>query len=219
MNKFEEYYVELMHDIYPQPQDSIHDDHFLRAYRVIRKWIPIINPRNVLDVGCGEGFCQCIFEIFGVKDYLGLSLGDDVRVAKEKGRSVVEMDFNFMSLLDNSYELVFARHALEHSPFPIITLMEWHRVASKWLIIVMPRPLDYTIGYIGRNHYSVVGSHTQLRWWLRRAGWKVIDKYHSESEFRYICQKQHRISYEGWEQSPLTTDVHNADKDDTKYEN
>ena len=212
--RFERYYSELMYDIYPQPQPTIHDGHFLRAYRVIRKWIPLIKPRNVLDVGCGEGFCQCMFEKFGVKGYLGLSLGEDVQIAKENHRSVVEMDFNFLTLLENSYDLVFARHALEHSPFPIISLMEWHRVSNRWLIVVTPRPLDGTIGFIGRNHYSVVESHTQLRWWLRRAGWKIKAKFHSIDEFRYLCEKMPRIGYEGWAEAPLTIETHNADKDD-----
>jgi SAM-dependent methyltransferase len=212
--RFERYYSELMGDIYPQPQPTIHDGHFLRAYRIIRRWIPQLKIRAVLDVGCGEGFCQCLFERFGVNNYLGLSLGEDVLIAKENHRSVVEMDFNFITLLDNSYDLVFARHALEHSLFPIITLMEWHRVSAKWLIVVTPRPLDGTIGFIGRNHYSVVESHTQLRWWLRRAGWMIRDKYHSKDEFRYLCEKKPRVSYEGWENEPLSTSIHDADKDD-----
>lgn len=213
--RFNEYYAELMEDIYPQPQPDEHDAHFMRAYRVIRRWIPKIQPKNVLDVGCGEGFCQCMFERFGVKDYLGLSLGEDVQIAKSKNRSVISMDFNFMSLLDNSYDLVFARHALEHSPFPIITLMEWHRVSRMWLIVVMPRPQDDDIGFIGRNHYSVTNNYTQLRWWLRRAGWIIKDKYHSVDEFRYLCGKLPRISYEGWDEAPLSLATHNADKDDT----
>lgn len=212
--KFDRYYRELMTDIYPQPQTTTHDGHFIRAYRIIRKWIPRIQPRNVLDVGCGEGFCQCIFEEFGVKEYLGLSLGEDVVIAKKNGRTVKEMDFNFVDLPDDSFDLVFARHALEHSPFPIITLMEWHRLSYRWLILVLPKPLDGTIGYIGRNHYSVAGSHTQIRWWLRRAGWRVVDKFHSDDEFRYLCVKMSRISYEGWEGVPLSWETHQADKDD-----
>lgn len=212
--RFDGYYRELMKDIYPQPQPATHDEHFIRAYRVIRKWIPNIHPRNVLDVGCGEGFCQPIFHIFGVDNYLGISLGEDVLVARQRGCNVAEMDFNFLDLSDNYFDLVFARHALEHSPFPIITLMEWHRVSSRWLIVVLPKPLDGTVGYIGRNHYAVAGSHTQIRWWLRRAGWRVLDKFHSDNEFRYLCEKLLRISYEGWESTPLSGTVHDADKDD-----
>jgi len=210
--KIDKYYSELMNDIYPQP--SAHDDHFIRAYRVIRRWIPLIHPENVLDVGCGEGFCQPMFERFRVPFYIGVSMGNDVLVAKQRGCNVTEMDFNFLDYPDNYFSLVFARHALEHSPFPIISLMEWHRVSDRWLIVVTPRPLDGTIGFIGRNHYSVVESHTQLRWWLRRAGWRVRDSYHSKDEFRYLCEKFPRISYEGWTEAPLSYEIHNEDRDD-----
>lgn len=212
--KFKRYYYELLNDIYPQPQEEEQDQHYRRAQIVIDRWTPMIKPYNVLDIGCGEGFCQEIFAKHKVMQYTGVSLGKDVDVGLHLGRNVMDMDFNFLDFPDNTFELVFARHALEHSPMPIISLMEWHRVAIRWMIVVTPRPKDKTIGFIGRNHYSVVESHTQLRWWLRRAGWIVRDKYHSDDEFRYLCEKLPRVGYEGWEEPPLSAATHNADRDD-----
>ena len=73
---------------------------------------------------------------------------------------------------------MFARHALEHSPFPILSLMEWHRVSKQHLVIVNPNP-DYW-GWAGRNHYAVANL-TQLKFYLERAGWLLVkdqvDKY------------------------------------------
>jgi hypothetical protein len=38
----------------------------------------------------------------------------------------VEGDFHFIDSGGEIYDLIFARHALEHSPMPILALMEWH---------------------------------------------------------------------------------------------
>ena len=42
-------------------------------------------------------------------------------------------DYNFLEYPDNSFDLVFSRHSLEHSPFPVLTLMEWYRVARDFM--------------------------------------------------------------------------------------
>lgn len=79
----------------------------------------------------------------------------------------------FLPFDDNEFDLIFARHVLEHSPFPIITLMEWHRVAKKkgWMCLVAPAPHYWLSG--GRNHYSIVPLKN-LEWWLRRSGWEPV---------------------------------------------
>jgi SAM-dependent methyltransferase len=43
---------------------------------------------------------------------------------------------------DNSYDFVLASHVLEHLPDPIAALDEWARVASRYVLIVLPQP-DY----------------------------------------------------------------------------
>ncbi len=103
--------------------------------------------------------------------YEGVALGEDVIVAQAKGRNVKRMDFSFLEYPDNHVDMIFARHALEHSPMPLITLMEWARVAKNWLGIVLPAPEHY--GVVGRNHYHVL---YQEQWCnlLNVAGWNVL---------------------------------------------
>ena len=82
----------------------------------------------------------------------------------------------------------FPRHSLEHSPMPLLTLMEWHRVARQYLMLIVPNPDYYT--YIGKNHYAVMDKQ-QLSWLLRRAGWRVVAKDFSEfTELRFLCNKE-----------------------------
>lgn len=165
--QFNEYLKKLAGDIYPQPEDVGHTD----FAQLFLEWaLPIVRGTSVLDVGCGQGFCRPMFESKGIS-WHGVTMGEDYRICKEVGLLVDEMDMSFLDIPDGSYDLIFARHVLEHSPFPILTLMEWRRVARQHLLVVVPTP-DYW-GFGGRNHYSV---YNREQWWAAfgRSGWKVI---------------------------------------------
>lgn|SRR5574341_341495 len=200
------YYNELMSDLYGQPLDPLHKQWTQEIVDKVYIFLP--ECKSVLDVGCGEGYAQELFERYGIS-YYGISLGEDFRTAKKLGKNVGKCDFNF---LDNvgCPDLIFSRHTLEHSPFPILTLMEWHEKANKWLCLVMPNPDHFT--YIGRNHYSVAYPQ-QIRWWLRRAGWRILWRQVTAEEYRFICKKENRISSEGWAEEPLPNEVYEQDRD------
>lgn len=171
------YLTALLQDVYPQPEDEGHSG---LAKLVIDTWgARLTTCHSVLDVGCGEGFCQPFFEAWGMS-YEGVCLGQDFMEAKIKGRNVKKMDFNFLEYEDRSFDLVFARHSLEHSPMPILTLMEWERVSRQWLGVILPAPEWYT--FTGLNHYSVAGLE-QAKNWLDRAGWRILwEEVHRESQ-------------------------------------
>ena len=207
-NHIDQYLNELQKDIYPQPVDQ---QHTAWAHWVIRRFVKMFpNCQNVLDVGCGEAFTQPYFEEFGI-EYTGITLGrQDVMKAIVQNRNVFLEDFSFITFPENTFDLVFARHALEHSPFPLITLMDWHRVAKRYLCLIVPNPDYWT--YVGRNHYSVMNKQ-QMRWLLRRTGWKIAWKHYNKYEFRYICKKHPRISYEGWTKAPLDNKIYEDERD------
>lgn len=201
-SRFDENLSRLMGDVYEQPEDKGHRGHALR----LCVWaLSNMEVGSVLDVGCGNGFCQSF-----LYDYTGIGLGDDIRIGKSMGRNVREMDFNFLDFPDESFNTVFSRHSLEHSPFPVLTLMEWHRVARKNLILCVPNPFHYT--YVGRNHYSVANAH-QTAWWLRRAGWRIFKARKTQTEFWFLCHKNPIIGYEGWAAIPLPAKVYEFERD------
>lgn len=197
------YYDELLQDVYAQPPDKWHTD---EIRNVIRQWIGPLKISSVLDVGCGEGEAQEFFEELGIR-YWGIALGSDVINAGT--RNVSEEDFNCISAKDDSYNLVFSRHSLEHSPMPLITLMEWHRVSSKWLCVVIPNP-DYFTD-MGRNHYSVMRA-SQAAWLLRRAGWKVKKVKVTHKEYWFLGEKFPRIGVDGWTDT-LTNKIYEFERD------
>lgn len=166
--KIDSYINKLYADIYEQPEDI---GHITLAQKVVDHWMSKLTTcHSVLDVGCGQGMCQPMFERWNVL-YEGIALGEDVIKAQALGRNVKRMDFSFLDYHDDTFDLIFARHSLEHSPMPLLTLMEWARVGANWLGVVVPAPEWY--GYTGRNHYSVMNMD-QLRNVLDVAGWRVM---------------------------------------------
>ena len=165
----DKYLTNLAGDIYPQPSGA--DEHPVLAKKVIDLWMSrMTSCKSVLDVGCGEAFCQPLFENWGI-EYEGICLGQDHVVARDSGRNVRKMDFHFLEYDDKSFDLILSRHSLEHSPMPLLALMEWARVSRYWLGLVLPAPEWYT--YTGLNHYSVM-NHEQIENLLARAGWKIM---------------------------------------------
>lgn len=161
---FYEHYDELLKDVYPQPADP---GHTAWAIDVIDKMLPD-DVVNVLDVGCGDGFCEFQFEKRNVQ-WIGLSAN---RKEAEKDE-IFWSDMGATAFEPESFSLIFARHTLEHSPFPLIALMEWYRISKKYALIVVPAPEYWKVG--GLNHYSVLYPE-QWQFLFERSNWKVLEE-------------------------------------------
>ena len=200
----ESHYRELeKEDVYEQPDEPTRTE----ITKQILQMAPLEHYESVLDVGCGYGYAQ---ELFSNCDYAGLTLcEEEYKKARKLGRTVLYMDYNFPRL-GREFDLIFSSHSLEHSPFPLITLMEWHRV-GKTLLLIVPNP-DY-YGYVGKNHYSVAAP-SQVRWWLRRAGWEVKWRHIAEADIAFFAVRQPRIGSEGWA-NELSPEVFENDRDNT----
>lgn len=177
----------LMAHIYEQPPDPGHQE---AIENIAALWLPGSQARSVLDVGCGQGQAIPVLKQY-VDRVVGVTLGTDAALCQGKGLDVFEEDMTFLSFGDASFDLIFARHVLEHSPMPLLTLMEWHRVSRNLLLFVFPSYDHY--GASGRNHYYVL-LPPQWKNLLEVAGWKIIwedESYVSKApfEYRWMCQK------------------------------
>lgn len=155
--RIEEYLNKLQKDIYEQPPD---DGHTEWAREAIKSLTPLdVRTKKVLDIGCASKFCEHFFVKWFGMTYTGQDYFVD------------ESDFSFLPYDDDEFDLIFARHVLEHSPMPLLTLMEWHRVCRQYAIIILPAP-EYWQTF-GRNHYYVLPKE---QWWnlFDLSGWKVL---------------------------------------------
>jgi len=152
-------------DIYAQPGDL---GHYNWAKDTIIRWGVPDEVNTVLDVGCGEGFCIDFFSALDIT-YTGITLRDeDIRNSNNRVR---KMDMSFLDYPDDCFDMVFARHVLEHSPMPLLTLMEWYRVSKTYLMIILPAPEYWTVK--GQNHYFVLPKNN----WIvlfERSGWELV---------------------------------------------
>jgi SAM-dependent methyltransferase len=115
----------------------------------------------------------------GYTNLVGVTLSpNDVKMCEDKGHIIKKYDLSFLpqeqGYYDESVDFIFLRHALEHSPYPIFTLMEYNRVLKQnsKLYIEVPAPDCDRKHEYNLNHYSIFGA-AQLSALLERTGFNV----------------------------------------------
>jgi SAM-dependent methyltransferase len=105
----------------------------------------IAGPRSLLDVGCGEGVL--VYEWakrLGDKRVVGIDLEEESIQAGWKERQAPNLEYRIMEaenlpFADDEFDVATAIEVLEHVPDPAHTVAEMARVASRWLLVSVPR--------------------------------------------------------------------------------
>jgi SAM-dependent methyltransferase len=150
--------------------------------QVVETYIePMELPKDakILDMGCGVGYFLDSMKALGYTDLVGITLSpEDIKACQEKGHTTKAYDMSFLpqqeGYYDESVDFIFARQSLEHSPYPIFTLMEYNRVLKQGskIYIEVPAP-DCERGHeYNPNHYSILGAN-QLAALLVRTGFNI----------------------------------------------
>lgn len=142
--------------------------------RLILSW-DIPKDAYILDLGCGVGYFMDRMRDEGYTNITGLTLSpQDYDICLQKKHRVSRTDMNFLTDKDESIDMLFCRHSIEHSPFPFFTLLEYNRVLKPngKLYIEVPQPNCDREHESNRNHYSIMGQQMWLHL-LQRAGFDV----------------------------------------------
>jgi SAM-dependent methyltransferase len=155
--------------------------------QVVTDYIDTLNlPKDakILDLGCGPGYFLDEMKSRGYTDVTGVTLSPgDVKLCEDKGHKIKRYDLSFIpqkdGYYDESVDFVFLRHALEHSPYPIFSLMEYNRIMKQGgkIYIEVPAPDCDRMHEFNLNHYSILGQN-QLAALLTRTGFN-IDKFNN----------------------------------------
>ena len=149
---------------------------------LVQKYIDPLNiPKNakILDLGCGPGHFLDSMKKREYTDVTGVTLSPgDIEICESKGHTVKPYDLSFLpqkdGFYDESVDFIYLRHALEHSPYPIFSLMEYNRVLKQFgkIYIEVPAPDCERKHEWNLNHYSILGEQ-QLAALLVRTGFNI----------------------------------------------
>ena len=167
--------------------------------QVVESYIdPLELPKDahILDLGCGPGYFLDDMKERGYTNAIGVTLSPgDVKICEEKGHTVKKYDLSFLpqkdGYYDESVDFIFLRHALEHSPYPIFSLMEYNRVLKQGskIYIEMPAPDCDRKHEYNLNHYSIFGAN-QLAALLQRTGFTIDNFNNLEFELNVPTGKE-----------------------------
>ena len=153
--------------------------------QITKQYIDPINlPKDskILDLGCGPGYFLDEMKARGYTDLVGVTLSPgDIKICEDNGHTIKKYDLSFLpqsdGYYDESVDFIFIRHALEHSPYPIFSLMEYNRILKQGskIYIEVPAPDCDRQHENNLNHYSILG-HNQLAALITRTGFN-IDKF------------------------------------------
>lgn len=181
-------------DVYPEPYEDPSRRSAVEIAPTITKDVidklvendQLRSGARVLDVGCGRGLAIPHFLALGCR-YVGISLGtEDLDISREVALESLRpessppeltcLDQSFIPVSFGSFDLIWARHVLEHSPFPYFTLkgLRAHCKTGGFMYAEVPSPDTIAHHETNPNHYSVLPK-SMWRSLFKRSGfvWKA----------------------------------------------
>ncbi|MEQ8767265.1 MAG: class I SAM-dependent methyltransferase [Planctomycetota bacterium] len=177
------YLDELAIDVYHEAATEWHTE---AARETAESMLLPLEIESALELGAGTAPTLDVLRANG-KQTSAVSIG-----AEPCEHPVLHADMHFTGLADESFDLVVARHVVEHSPMPLLLLMEMARLARRYALVVVPCDEDIWIEW--RNHYSVF-SRAMWRKLFDRAGWRIVQEQDGllvpdSTEWRFLLEKK-----------------------------
>jgi SAM-dependent methyltransferase len=150
------------------------------------------SPRTILDVGCGEGVLTHQWaQRPHVERIVGIDLEDPALQAEWVKRTHPNLEYKLlkaenMPFADGEFEMASAIEVLEHVPDPAHTVGEMARVASRWLLVSVPRePLWRGLNMARGAYWKDLGNTPgHLNHWSKRSFVALLSQHGEVVEAR-----------------------------------
>jgi 2-polyprenyl-3-methyl-5-hydroxy-6-metoxy-1,4-benzoquinol methylase len=148
-------------------------------------------PSTLLDVGCGEAVLTHKWAQSIEGRVVGIDLDDPLLHAEWEQRKAPNLEYVVMKAEnlpfgDGEFEVATAIEVLEHVPDPAHTVAEMARVASKYLLVSVPRePLWRGLNLARGAYVSELGNTPgHLNHWSKRSFTKLLSQHGTVIEAR-----------------------------------
>jgi SAM-dependent methyltransferase len=148
-------------------------------------------PASILDVGCGEGVLTEQWADRVAGRVVGFDLEDPKLEAEWRRRTRPNLEFksgdaHHMEYRTGEFEIATAMEVLEHVPDPEGVLAEMARVASRWLLVSVPREPLWRGLNMARGAYlkNLGNTPGHLNHWSRRGFAKQLARHGEIVELR-----------------------------------
>jgi len=129
--------------------------HFVGPF-AYRNSIPYAENGRLLDIGCGGGkFLQSMQHLGWQPE--GVEFNESaVQTCRDSGLKVFHGELSSAAFPDNSFDVVTARHVIEHIPTPVEFVTEIYRILKPGGLMVLMTPNSQALGrnWFGTNWYA-----------------------------------------------------------------
>ena len=151
--------------------------------RELDRFLQRIQPRRLVEVGCGEGFIlRHINEQSSAINMHGIDISSEILLlAKDhyrSGKYACASAYN-LPFPKDEFELVLCAEVLEHLERPAIALNEIRRVSSRYILISVPLEPIWRILNVLRGAYVRRWGNTpgHIQHWTRGSLIQLLEKY------------------------------------------
>jgi SAM-dependent methyltransferase len=151
----------------------------------------LADPSSILDVGCGEGVLTHKWAQRIEGTVVGIDLDDPALHAEWEKRSCPNLEYRVMKaenlpFADDEFDLASAIEVLEHVPDPEHTVAEMARVASRHLLVSVPRePLWRGLNMARGAYWRDLGNTPgHVNHWSKRSFVELLSRHGEVVEAR-----------------------------------
>jgi 2-polyprenyl-3-methyl-5-hydroxy-6-metoxy-1,4-benzoquinol methylase len=162
-----------------------------RFEREMEELLARARPASIVDVGCGEGVLSEQWARAIEGRVVGIDLDDPKLRSEWDRRTLPNLEFRTgygddLPYGDGEFEAATAMEVLEHVPDPEAVLAEMARVASRWLLVSVPRePLWRALNMARGAYFGALGNTPgHLNHWSKRSFADLVGRYGEIVELR-----------------------------------